>query len=84
MLAELLEIARTLYVPAATIADIYIALGDLERGMDYLELAIEERAIIAMWVQWDWHWDPLRKLPRFATLLERTGLKGPRDSRDRI
>jgi DNA-binding winged helix-turn-helix (wHTH) protein/tetratricopeptide (TPR) repeat protein len=84
MLGELLEIGRTLYVPAATLADIYIALGDLERGMDYLDLAIEERAIIAMWVQWDWHWDPLRKLPRFATMLERTGLKGTWDSRDRI
>jgi TolB-like protein/DNA-binding winged helix-turn-helix (wHTH) protein/Flp pilus assembly protein TadD len=80
MLAELLRIGRTLYVPAATIADIYVALGDLERGMDYLELAIEERAIIAMWVQWDWHWDPLRKFPRFATVLERTGLKGVRAS----
>jgi tetratricopeptide (TPR) repeat protein len=84
LLAELLEIGRTLYVPAATIADIYIALGDLERGMDYLELAVEERAIIAMWVQWDWHWDPLRKFPRFATMLERTGLKGPAAPRDRI
>lgn len=79
MLAELLQIGRVLYVPAATIADIYIALGDLERGMDYLELAIEERAIIAMWVQWDWHWDPLRGLARFPALLERAGLKGPRN-----
>jgi tetratricopeptide (TPR) repeat protein len=84
MLAELLEIGRALYVPAATIADIYIALGDLERGMDHLELAIEERAIIAMWVKWDWHWDPLRNHPRFPALLERTGLKGPRDPRDRV
>jgi DNA-binding winged helix-turn-helix (wHTH) protein/tetratricopeptide (TPR) repeat protein len=74
MLAELQEIGRTLYVPAATIADIHIALGDLDRGMDYLELAIEERAIIAMWVKSDWHWDPLRSHPRFPQLLLRTGL----------
>jgi tetratricopeptide (TPR) repeat protein len=77
MLAELLEISRTRYVPAATIAEIHIALGDLERGMDYLELAVEERAIIAMWVQWDWHWDPLRKFPRFSALLVRTGITPP-------
>ena len=45
---------------------------------------IEERSIIGMWVQWDWHWDPLRSLPRFPALLERTGLKGSAEFRDRV
>jgi DNA-binding winged helix-turn-helix (wHTH) protein/tetratricopeptide (TPR) repeat protein len=84
LLAELHAIARTTHVPAATLADVYIALGELERGMEYVELAVEERAIVALWLLWERHWDPLRSHPRFPALLERTGLKGPRESPDSI
>jgi DNA-binding winged helix-turn-helix (wHTH) protein/TolB-like protein/Flp pilus assembly protein TadD len=74
MLAELEEIGRAIYVPAAPLADIHIALGDLERGMECLEQAVEERAIVAVWLRWERHWDPLRSHPRFPALLSRTGL----------
>jgi tetratricopeptide (TPR) repeat protein len=74
MIAELEIIGRSTYVPSATIADIYVALGDHERAMEYLELAIEERAIVSMWLRSERHWDPLRNHPRFPELLQRTGL----------
>jgi len=77
MLAQIVEAGRSTYVPAATIADIHIALGELDRGMDFLELAIEERAIVAIWLKSERHWDPLRGHPRFPALLERTGLSQP-------
>jgi DNA-binding winged helix-turn-helix (wHTH) protein/tetratricopeptide (TPR) repeat protein len=74
MLAELAEIGRVTYVPAATIADIYIALGEHDRAMDFLVLAVEERAIVSMWLRYERHWDPIRDHPRFPELLLRTGL----------
>ena len=74
MLVELEAISRATYVPAATLADIHIALGDLERGMECLEQAVEERAIVAVWLRWERHWDPLRSCPRFVALLTQTGL----------
>lgn len=74
MLGELEVIGRLTYVPSATIADIHVALGDHEKAIEYLERTVEERAIMAMWLRSDRHWDPLRAHPRFTALLARTGL----------
>jgi tetratricopeptide (TPR) repeat protein len=82
LLADLQNISRTVYVPAATLADVWVALGENERAIEYIEQAIEERAIVAMWLNWDPHWDPLRSHPRFPALLEKTGLKGLAGSRE--
>jgi DNA-binding winged helix-turn-helix (wHTH) protein/tetratricopeptide (TPR) repeat protein len=73
LLAAILEIARDTYVPAATIADIYVALGDHDRAMEYLALGVDERAIVAMWMRSERHWDPLRSHPDFPALLRRVG-----------
>jgi len=82
LLEELHAIARTTYVPAATLADVHVALGENDQAIRQLELAIEERAILAMWLPTERHWDPLRSHPRFPALLERVGLpeQGIRDS----
>jgi hypothetical protein len=74
LLAEILDIAKDTYVPAATIADIHVALGDHDRAIEYLGLGIEERAIVAMWMNSERHWDPLRSHPGFAALQRRVGL----------
>ncbi len=74
MLAQLAEIGTSTYVPAATIADIHVALGDLDKAMECLELAVEERALVSMWLPWERHWNPLRTHPRFAGLLTQIGL----------
>ena len=75
-LVRVLEIARTTYVPAALIAGIYVALGDVERTFEFLERGVEERAITLMWLPFDQHWESVRGDPRFARLLNNIGLKG--------
>ena len=75
-LARVLEIARTAYVPAALIAAVYMALDDVDRTFEYLELGLEERAIMLLWLPFDRHWDGLRDDPRFARLLSGIGLRG--------
>jgi DNA-binding winged helix-turn-helix (wHTH) protein/tetratricopeptide (TPR) repeat protein len=74
LLDELLAIARTTYVPAATLADVHVALGEHDQAIEQLERAVEERAILALWLPTERHWDPLRNHPRFPALLERVGL----------
>jgi DNA-binding winged helix-turn-helix (wHTH) protein/tetratricopeptide (TPR) repeat protein len=74
LLDELQVIARTSYVPAATLADVHVALGEHDQAIEQLERAIEERAILALWLPTERHWDPLRTHPRFAPLLHRIGL----------
>jgi DNA-binding winged helix-turn-helix (wHTH) protein/tetratricopeptide (TPR) repeat protein len=74
MLGELAEIGRTMYVPSATIAAVYVALGEHERAIDFLELAIEERAIVGMWLNTEQHFEVLRTHPRFPRLLALVGL----------
>jgi TolB-like protein/Flp pilus assembly protein TadD len=73
-LTRLLDIARSTYVPAALIAGIYVALGDVERTFEYLERGVEERAITLMWLPLDQHWESVRGDARFAQLLRRIGL----------
>ena len=73
LLAELANIARTAYVPAATIADVYVALGEFDEAITWLERGIEERAIVSMWLRSERHWDPLRSHPRFPLLLKLVG-----------
>ena len=46
-------------------------------AMNYLELAIDERAIVAIWLKWERHWGPLRGHPRFPASLAWTGLSQP-------
>ena len=74
MLAELAEIGRTLYIPSATIAAVYVALGEHERAIDFLDLATDERAIVGMWLRSDRHFEVLHTHSRFPRLLARVGL----------
>ena len=75
-LDQLLEIARTTYVPSALIAGIYIALDDTERALEYLQRGVEERAITLLWLPFERYWERLHGDPRFSRLLESIGLKG--------
>jgi hypothetical protein len=74
LLAEIKQITRSTYVPASTIADIHVALGEFDLAMDYLERGVEERALVAMWLHSERRWDPLRSHPRFPALLASVGL----------
>jgi DNA-binding winged helix-turn-helix (wHTH) protein/tetratricopeptide (TPR) repeat protein len=74
MLGELAEIGRSTYVPSATLAAVYVALGEHDRAIDYLELAVEERAIVGMWLKTERHFAVLHTHARFPQLLARIGL----------
>jgi len=72
ILGELQELSRKKYVPADSIAIIYIGLGDKNRALEWLEKAREESCAgsilllkVAPWL------DPLRSDPRFQDLLRR-------------
>jgi DNA-binding winged helix-turn-helix (wHTH) protein/tetratricopeptide (TPR) repeat protein len=74
LLRELADVGRTAYIPAATLAAVHVALGEHDRAMDYLELMVEERVIVCMWLRHERHWDPVRNHARFPPLLARVGL----------
>ncbi len=59
---------RTGYVNALAIAKVYAALGDTDRGMEWLGRAFEERTQWLWWVRIDDELAPLRADPRYAAL----------------
>jgi len=75
LLDTLKGLMRQEFIPAALFADIYVALGDHDRAFEFLDLAIEERAVLAIWPLFDRNWDALRGDSRFPPLLARTGFQ---------
>ncbi len=55
------------YNPVA-LARAYAALGDIDRGIEWLRRAFEERTATAVWVRQDAELAPLRADPRYAAL----------------
>jgi len=55
---------------------IYLGLGDLDRGLELLGRAVEERDIsIMLSLKAYPYWDPLRSHPAFQALLRKMNLK---------
>ncbi len=52
-------------------AYIYLALADAERALDFLEQAVDERSVDALWLAVDPRVDSLRGDPRFARVIAR-------------
>jgi DNA-binding winged helix-turn-helix (wHTH) protein/tetratricopeptide (TPR) repeat protein len=65
-LATLDERARQGYGVAFDQATIYIALGDLDRGCEYLARAVSDHSIMVNWMRLDPRLDPLRGRRCFA------------------
>ncbi|HUQ12029.1 MAG TPA: winged helix-turn-helix domain-containing protein, partial [Steroidobacteraceae bacterium] len=65
-LAALEERARQGYGVAFDQATIYIALGDLDRGCEYLMRAVRDHSIMVNWMRLDPRLDPLRGRQCFA------------------
>jgi hypothetical protein len=53
---------------------VFVALGDHERALTWLERAVEERAPYVAMMAVEPALDPLRSDPRFVRLLKRLGL----------
>jgi len=74
LLSQALEAKRPGYLEPTTVAHVFVALGDHERALTWLERAVEERAPHVVEMAVEPALDPLRSDPRFVRLLERVGL----------
>jgi TolB-like protein/Tfp pilus assembly protein PilF len=77
ILEELLERSKTTYLPSYWIGLIYTGLGDSDEALAWLERAYEQRSSWLVWIKVEPRFDPLRKLPRFQSLLKRMQLGDP-------
>ena len=76
----LTELERTFQaqdLPATSIAQIYLALGDKEQALTRLGAALEQRCPGVIYMKVDPAYEPLHAEPRFAALVSKMGL-GPR------
>ena len=74
-LAQLMRSAETRHVSAYHVAVIHIALGETERGLDWLERALQERSPWIGYLAIDPRVDPVRATARFDRLLKQVGLR---------
>jgi TolB-like protein/tetratricopeptide (TPR) repeat protein len=74
VLARLVALQRTRYVPPTTVAAIQAALGDAGLALDALELAYAVRDTRLVYMKDDGRWSTLRQQPRFVSLLRRMKL----------
>lgn len=56
------------------LAMIYAALGQKDRAIGWLELAIQERSTFLIFIKTDFALEPLHSHPKFAALVRRVGL----------
>jgi tetratricopeptide (TPR) repeat protein len=66
---RLLALAKSRYVPAAEIALVYGALGDLDQARDWTRKAIDEHSFRLVYSAVDPRFEPLRRDPGCAALL---------------
>jgi DNA-binding winged helix-turn-helix (wHTH) protein/TolB-like protein/Flp pilus assembly protein TadD len=71
ILSEMEDRAKTLYVPAYTIANIYNALGDKEKALTMLELSFEKKDALMVFLKVEPKWNNLRSEPRFLELMKK-------------
>jgi eukaryotic-like serine/threonine-protein kinase len=74
VLRRLNELSRQRYVSPYHMAYVYTGLGELDRAMDWLERAYEERAGGVFGVKGSFLFIPLRGHPRFKALLRKMNL----------
>jgi TolB-like protein/DNA-binding winged helix-turn-helix (wHTH) protein len=74
LLSQALEAKGPGYLEPKEVAQVFVALGDHERALTWLERAVEERAPYVAMMAVEPALDPLRSDPRFVRLLKRLGL----------
>jgi TolB-like protein/DNA-binding winged helix-turn-helix (wHTH) protein/Tfp pilus assembly protein PilF len=68
ILDRLEQRAAVAYVPPCNLAAVHLALGDAERALDLLEVALSERDVGLAFLKTDSRWDALRQHPRFIAI----------------
>jgi DNA-binding winged helix-turn-helix (wHTH) protein/TolB-like protein/Flp pilus assembly protein TadD len=74
LLNDLLARSRIQYVPAFSIALVYIGLGDRNGALEWLEKSYQDRSTYIVYAKTDALLDPVRSDPRFEALLRQMGL----------
>ena len=74
VLARLHAMAETRFVTTYHFAYVYTGLGEAEKAIDLLEVAVEERAGGAYGIKGSFLFTPLRTHPRFVALLRKINL----------
>ncbi len=74
ILAHLLTLARTRYIPSTCFAVVHLGLGDSEGALACLERGCEQRDPPLTALKVHPLYDPLRESPRFQALLGQLGL----------
>lgn len=75
LLRELLVRARQGYVPPASVAGVFVTLGELDSALPWIARAFEERSNAIAYMALDSSAGPLQRDPRFQALVVRAGLK---------
>ena len=73
-LESLLAAGRSEYVAAPCIAELYLALGDLDRAFEWFDRGVTERSSMLVTLQVNPRYDRLRETDRFRVLVEKVGL----------
>ncbi len=74
LLEDVTRRADSQYVSPASLALLYLGIEDFDAAFVQLDRAVEERAALLTWLRVDPVFDPIRKQPHFADLLEKVGL----------
>jgi len=74
LLEELKQFSTQEYLPATSIALIYVGLGEKDHAFAELQKGYEQRAFQMQWIRLDPRWDSLRSDPRFHDLMRRMGM----------
>jgi DNA-binding winged helix-turn-helix (wHTH) protein/tetratricopeptide (TPR) repeat protein len=74
-IARLEELGRAGFGTGYAIATIYTALGDLDRGCQYIARGVDDHSILLAWMRLDPHMDPLRGRQCFADVETRVYAK---------
>ncbi len=73
-IARLKELSQSVRISPIYWAIAYVAIGDDDETMKWMERAYEERESWMLYLNIDPRFDPLRSDPRFRSLIERVGL----------
>jgi Flp pilus assembly protein TadD len=74
LIQKLTARSRQEYVPALSIALIYIGLGERDHAMQWLSQSYQDRSSHMVYAKVDPLLDPVRSDPRFSALLHQMGL----------
>jgi tetratricopeptide (TPR) repeat protein len=78
LLAQLTETAKTRYVQPYAFALVYLALGEKDQALDWLERGVQTGgATFLQFIKVDFFFDPLRGDPRFEAVVQK--IVGPKE-----